>query len=232
MSIHRLLTVGFALLTAHANAATVFSGTYSWGSDGNVPSFPYNGTGIALLTVSDATKNGINSTSNAGNFRASSWATGATDGGDDFSGSIDLNKYIEFTLTAAEGHHINMTSITFGLGRSGTGPRQWEWRSSADDFSGAINTYSTVNLNLTNSSGILTTPDSDSSWTGNILDLSSGSHSNLSSITFRLYGYNAEGTQGTGGLQGDLSFSGTLIPEPSSALLLMLGTAGLLRRKR
>ncbi len=123
---------------------------------------------------------------------------------------INDTDYFEFTLTADSGYVLDMTSITFGIGRSGTGPVNWQWRSSVDSFGSAITTYTTVATGLTLSSGVLTNPDSNSSWTGSVLDLSGAAFQDLNSITFRFYGYAAEGGTGTGGFQGNLVFAGAM----------------------
>ena len=208
LHITRLLAAA-AALAAPGAFAEAFTGTYTFGSAGNVASFDYNGTPISDLTVSAITKVGITTSSSTNNFRGTNWSTGATDGSDTFTGTLDAAKYIEFTLTAAAGKVINFPTLTFGLGRSGTGPRQWQWRSSVDGYTNPI-PLTTVASGLTHVSGELTNPDSNSSWTGNAITTSGAAYQNLSSITFRLYGYNAEATTGTGGLQGALTFGGAL----------------------
>lgn len=213
--------------------AAVFTGTYDFSAaSGDTTSFTYNGATVENVTVGDLIKVGVTSSSSADNSRAKSWSTGASSGSDSFSGAIDLGKYFEFSLTAETGYTVDLTSITFGLGRSGTGPRQWEWRSSTDGYAATIGTYTSLNSGLAAVGGVLTNPDSDSSWAGSILDLSGASYQGLTAITFRLYGYNAESTVGTGGFQGDLSFSGQAVPEPAAALLGAFGLLGLLRRRR
>ncbi len=207
-------------------AQTPFSGTFNLSGGGNdVLAFPYNGAPIGNVTVSDLVKSG-NSTSSTGNFRRNNWPLGATNGSNTFNGTIDLSKFIEFSLTAEDDFLLDLTSITFGIGRSGTGPRQWEWRSSVDAFAAPITAFSTINSGLSLHSGIITNPDENSSWTGNVLDLSGASFQNLPTITFRLYGYNAEGTAGTGGLQGNLSFAGTVKPGGLFTGATWTGTGG------
>lgn len=202
------------LSTGYALAQVPFDGTYTFGANGNVSSFPYNGTPVTGLDIGDLTKNGVTSTSSSGNFRASGWSTGST---------IDTGDYFEFTLTADPGYQLDLTSITFGIGRSATGPVNWEWRSSADGYTSTISTYTSLNADLLNNGGVLTNPDLNSSWTGNVLDLSGSEYQDLTTITFRFYGYTTEGAAGTGGFQGPLSFSGVLEASGGSGANVSIG---------
>jgi autotransporter-associated beta strand protein len=193
-----------AVLSAHAQS---FSGTNTFGaSGGNTNSFAYNGTGIANLTVGNLVMgSGIGPTSSSGNMRATNWTTAA---------SLDLNDYIGFSLTAASGFSLSMTDFNFGVGRSGTGTRNWAWYWSTDSFASSqiLTNYTTLATNaggLVNTNGVLSNPDSNSSWTGNVLSL--GSLTNLSSVEFRLYSWASEGAAGTSGLQGPFAFSGSLL---------------------
>ena len=218
-SLQKRLTTLAAVLTLLSHhpltTAQQFTGTFTFGgTSGNVASFAYNGTPIPNLTVSDLTKVGVTSSSNSNNFRANNWPLNSSPG-------LDATKYFEFTLTADSGYTFDMGDLTFGLGRSSTGPVNWEWRSDADSFASTLSTYTSVNAGLTESGGVLTNPDSNSNWTGNILDLSSST--GLNAITLRYYGYNAESTSGTGGLQGPLSFSGG-VNAPSGTTYTWTGT--------
>ena len=190
-----------------------FNGTYSFaGTIGNVPSLSYNGSAITNLTVGALTKTGVATSSSSGNSRASGWGTGSTSGGA-AGGSIDLNKYFEFTITADSGYTISNPTLTYGVGRSGSGTRRFEWRWSIDSYGSALS-VGTSNGSLINTSGILETPDSNAGYTGNVITTIT---SNQTTITFRFYAYGAEGTSGTGGLQGNLTFGGTLVANGSSA---------------
>ncbi len=194
------------------STSTPFSGSYTFdGTSGDVTAFAYNGTTISGASVGSLTKVGVNSTSSSGNARAKTWPLGATNTSEVFTGSVDLGKYFEFTLSADAGKTLDMGSLEFGIGRSGTGPRQWQWRSSVDGYTSAITTYATVNGGLTLDGGVLTNADANNSWAGNILDLSAAAFQGISDVTFRLYGYQAESTSGTGGLQGELKFSGSIV---------------------
>ncbi len=223
-----LTIIGLAAAMLAGVNAQVLSGTYDFSGGGNdVSSFAYNGSALTNAFASDITKVGINSSSSTGNFRGNSWSTGPLDSG----------KYIAFTLTAGTSYNLNLISIGFGVGRSATGPVNWEWRTSVDSFASAVTTYTTVNVGLTQTSGVLTNPDADSSWSGNVLNLSDASYQGLSSVTLRLYAYNAEGTSGTGGLQGNLSFAGSVaaVPEPTTWALIGLGATVMvlqIRRRR
>lgn len=193
-----LLVVG-TLISSVLGFGQAYTGTYTFGTSGNVSSFAYNGTAIANMTVGNLTKAGITSSSSSNNFRGSDWEVAST---------IDLTKYIEFTLTATNGYTITNPTIDFGIGRSGTGPTNWEWRSSVDNFASAI-TIATLASGLSQASGVITNPDVNSNWTGNSLSVTT---SGLTTITFRLYAYSAEATTGTGGIAGALDFGGTLVP--------------------
>jgi hypothetical protein len=186
-----------------------FGGTFTFGSNGNVTAFAYNGGAIDDVTVGDLVKVGVNTSSSSGNFRATDWAVDPTAG--TLAGSLNPNKYFEFTLSAAAGHTLGMESLTFGVGRSGTGPRQWQWRSSVDGFAAPIATYTTVNGGLALAGGVLTSPDNTTGYTGNVLDLSGAAFQGRASLAFRFYGFNAEAGTGTGGLQGPLSFAGAVV---------------------
>jgi len=198
-----------------------FNGTYSFASAiGNVASLSYNGSAITNLTVGALTKTGVTTSSSSGNSRASGWGTGSADAGT-AGGSIDLSKYFEFTITADSGYTISNPTLTYGVGRSGTGTRRFEWRWSIDSYGSALS-VGTVNGSITHTSGILETPDANSGYTGNVITTST---SNQTTITFRFYAYGAESNTGTGGLQGNLTFGGTLVANGSSASTTWNGTS-------
>jgi MYXO-CTERM domain-containing protein len=233
-NINTILAVGaVAAVCGAAEAGMSFSGTYTFasGTQTNLSPMAYNGASITNVTPSSIAVAGATWSSSGGNFRATNWALdGLPVGG--LTGQIDLTKYIAFTLTADAGFAIDMTSITFGLGRSATGVRQWQWRSSLDNFASALTNYTTLNAGLTNTAGVLQNPDANSNWTGNTLTVSGAGFSGLSSVEFRLYGYNSEATTGTGGLQGPLTFTGTVSAVPAPGAVALLGVAGLLGARR
>ncbi len=197
-----------------------FTGTYSFASaTGNVASLSYNGTTISNLTVSALVKTGVTTSASTGNSRATGWDIGSTNGAA-AGGSVNTGKYYEFSITAGAGYTISNPTLSFGVGRSGTGPRRFQWRWNVDSY-GTPLSVGTANVSLTNTSGVLESPDANSSWTGNsIITTTSGQ----TTITFRFYAYGAEDAlAGTGGLQGNLTFGGTLTAATTSYSLTYNG---------
>jgi len=189
---------------------TAFSATYTFtGTTGNVASFAYNGASYDGITPGTIVKVGVTTSSSSGNFRATNWPTGAISWSDVFTGTVDEGKYIGFTIDAVSGFKFTITSITFGIGRSASGTRQSEWRGSSDSYSGLLSDYTTLNAGLTNASGVLTNPDANSSWTGNVLNAGLNYVDITTSAGFRLYLFNSEATSGTAGLQGNITINGT-----------------------
>jgi len=233
-----LLAIAIMCAAPHAFAQTAFTGTYTWGTNGNTNSFAYNGTNIANLTEGAFTKINVGTTANNGNFRATNWALDASVG--TLTGTNDPSKYFEFSLTADAGFTLSMSNLNFGFGRSGTGARTFAWASSVDNFASIIANYSSLGASgqFTNNNGAVSfITDSTSTTATNVfLDLSDPSFQNLTSVTFRFYSWNSEAGGGTAGLQGPLSFSGSVVPEPSTYALLVLSAAGLgahlIRRRR
>jgi hypothetical protein len=204
-------TLFFLLFAFELRAQVSFTATYDLSGSGNdVSSYAYNGAPITGLSMGNLLKTGITSSTSMNNFRGATWPTGATDGSDVFIGSVDLAKYIQFSMTPGSGYLLTIQTIQFGVGRSGTGPRQWQWRGSHNTFASAINSYSTLNPGLTNTAGVLQIADVNTGFTGNALDVSALYSSVTSAASFRLYGINAEATGGTSGLQGNLTITGTL----------------------
>lgn len=209
------------LLNVGASFGQAFTATFDFsGTAANVASFAYNGTAVPGLTIDSLRKIGVVSSSSTGNSRANSWALDATSG--TLTGLIDTSKYFEVSLMAAAGQSIANLNFEFGVGRSGTGPRSWEWRSSLDNFATAI-PVTVLNSGITQVNGVITVPDNTTGYTSNVITLPQTS---VPGLILRLYGYNAEAAGGTGGLQGNLIFTGSMsgggpapiLPTPIAAL--------------
>src|SRR5450432_632484 len=103
------------------------------------------------------------------------------------AGSIDLNAYLEFSITRTVGHTITISALSMQIrrsttGSSGAGPNTWSLRSNLDGFATDI------------SSGVLTA----NSIPATVVTLGVSFMNMPSKIIFRLYGYNA--TVSSGGL--------------------------------
>jgi hypothetical protein len=206
-----------------------FSGAISFAGQTNAPllttnisTLPANFT-IQAQLEKVITVGGLASSASADRFMASQWSTN----------SFNSDKYFQLTLTATPAVGIpfaNFDSIAvdFALRRSSSGPRQFQWRSSFDDFNTVITNFTLTNPSLSLSGGVLTLPDTASTETfgGNRLVLSAPALPKFTTITLRLYGYQAESALGQGGLDSPFELSGkVVVPEPSTYALLSLAAA-------
>lgn len=162
-----MLTVILAI-SAVTVKAQLFTRTFTAASgcptgDNNVITI----TGASLSSVGRGTGVSCNATANV--FNSSFTATG---------GSIDLNKYIDFTVTAAGGYDVTLTSINYGRQRSATGPTNSRI---AHNFSGNYTTDFLDDATVPTSIAALT-------WDFTDFTITSGN-----SVTFRIYGWNNTG---------------------------------------
>lgn len=132
------------------------------------------------ITVSGIARgSGINSTNANDRYNATAWNTT----------SLDANDYFEFTLTPNSENKINFTSFVYTGQASGTGPDNFSFRSSLDNYSSDIGSATVGGTNI---------------------DLSSSMYQGIiSSITFRMYAWG-----GTGGnfSINDFTFNGSVSP--------------------
>ncbi|KGO84598.1 hypothetical protein Q765_20725, partial [Flavobacterium rivuli WB 3.3-2 = DSM 21788] len=137
------------------------------------------------ITVSGIGMTGLQS--NAGNnaYNVKNFSTSST---------INTGSYFSFTLTPNQAYTINLTSFVFSRQRSGTGPLTWAVRSSADNYA--------ANIGATFSPGTSSATET--------ITLTGASFQNITSaITFRIYGWSADGANGTGRIS-DFTFNGTV----------------------
>ena len=116
----------YSLFAAVILAATVnaqsFTATYDFAEAPN----PDNGELVGNnLNISAFTATGLASTTTGNRF---AWS------GAPLAGTLDESKYFEVTLTPASNYMITINTISFRSQRSGTGPRTYVVRSSADTF--------------------------------------------------------------------------------------------------
>jgi hypothetical protein len=187
----------FTLAAGFAQTPIPFTATYTFGTEGHVTSFEYNGTPYSGISMGNIEKKYVTSVDSDNNFRATGWGNG-------FS-----SPRIEFTINHVQGYKYTVNSITFGLGRAADGATNAVWRSSAD-HSLNINNYTALN-GITNNNGILSLPSKAGGWTGNVLSLDGIiGHQNLTVIReFRLYIYGTAGLTGDAGLDGPITINGT-----------------------
>ncbi|MBX7181685.1 MAG: choice-of-anchor D domain-containing protein [Bacteroidia bacterium] len=123
---------------------------------------------------------GINGNSANDRYNATNWST---------SGTIDLTKYFEFTLTPVSGYEIDFTSFTY-TGQVSSGSSTVALRSSLDGYSSNIGSAST---------------------TGATISLSGSAYQNITSaITFRYYAYGLAATTTTLSIN-DFTFTGNVL---------------------
>lgn len=150
-------------------------------------------TGVETTLPSGIISRGadLSAAGNADRFNAQSWSIDASVG---LSGA----DYMVFSIVPDAGFALTLTSIDFNWARSGTGPDELVFTSSLDSHNAIIGTAFT-GLGTTNS--------------GLSLALPAATFSNLTStVTFRVYGYSATATGGSGGFEGsgdDLAIVGT-----------------------
>ncbi|MBI3521428.1 MAG: T9SS type A sorting domain-containing protein [Bacteroidetes bacterium] len=145
-------------------------------------------------------------TSAGGVFAFSGWTTGATNGNDVYSSmtqTVDLTKYYDVSLTPASGYEVSLTSITFNMNRSGTGPRTFVWRSNRDGFAANLpaSVGTNTNISVQTANVFLWTVDSYTTNTQqkNLMVTLGGTDftAQTTAYNFRLYPYNAEAGGGT-----------------------------------
>ena len=222
---YRLLFLALSFLILSliplAGWAQAFTATYSFddvtSSSGRTDSTVVpEATGVIFgpFTASDSVSG---NSSAAGRFSFTGWEVGATDNNNDYAaltGSLNPEEYYEVTITPRLGFTFNVTDITFTVERSATGIRTYAVRSSLDGF--------TSNLAATvapANDALSVQPDSIFFWNndtttsdqeGSTIHLNAA-HTDLErSITFRFYGWNAEGSSGTFSID-NVAFTGTAI---------------------
>lgn len=107
-------------------------------------------------------------------YGGNNWPTGSV------TSSTD---YIEVSIAPVASYEMTLTSFQFDERRSGTGPRNWEVRSSLDGYTSTLGSGSI--------------PDNTTWRCDHSVSLGVAFQDLTGSVTFRVYGYNAEGSLGT-----------------------------------
>ena len=238
-----VLGIGVANLLGGSALAQSFTATFDFASvttsSGTTdPTPPPTATGLTFGSFGSVGYTGNSSA--AGRFSLTGNPTGSVNGNDNFAtftGSLDLARYYQVTITPQPSYTIDLDSIAFTIQRSGTGIRSYAVRSSVDGFAANLPaSISPANANLTIG------PSDELRWVfdaqtgannGSLITLGSAFDAVTSPVTFRFYAWNAEASTGTFSVD-NVAFSGVAIavPEPTVASLAAIGLLGLLARRR
>ncbi|MCB9170246.1 MAG: T9SS type A sorting domain-containing protein [Flavobacteriales bacterium] len=158
------------------------------------------GTG---LTLSPFTAVGLSPNSaEDGRFAFSQWEGGAVGGETDYAmltGQLNTSKYYEFTVTPLPGKAMTINGLTFRADRSLTGPRTFSVRSNFNNsFSANLSASMVPNnaaVSFPGSNVFFFNQDTTGQVSG--CTVSVNYVQVTSPITFRIYGWNAEDTDGT-----------------------------------
>lgn len=190
-------------------------------------------TAAANLTVGGLTRGtGIGTT---GTGAGNAW------GGNDFTittpseaTAITANEFATLTITANTGFTVSYSDIAaYNIRRSNTGPTtgQWQYQLGAASF---------VDIGTDITWGGTTTAAGNAQTSINLSGITALQNVAAgTAVTFRVVTWGATATGGTwylndpaGAAGNDFIVNGTVIPEPSAALLGGLGLLALLRRRR
>ena len=136
------------------------------------------------------------------------WDEGGVQGATAFNqltGSLNTDKYYEFTITPRPGSAMSLTNLKFTAKRSTTGPRNFCVRSSVNNF--ATNLTATP-AGTANGLSVLTTPNPVNTYfftndtsvvvTTPTVTLTGAAYTAMTTpVTFRIYAFNAEDAVGT-----------------------------------
>jgi hypothetical protein len=224
-----LLAAALGLATATGGRAAILA---SWdingvdvadgtGIDQNVSPYAFSTTGVtgiqdARLQLSSS----VNPTTSADQYgvKVSTNETSLAD-------AITAGHYFEISITVAAGYTMNLTSIEMVGQTSSTG-----WDNAA--FMSSVAGYTSGNEldSVTGISGSTGGLDTDGSGWGAPIVLSGAQYQGLiGTTTFRIYGWGATSGAGISYIRDlggdDFVINGTVIPEPSS--IIMIGLVGL-----
>ena len=164
------------------------------------------------ITFGSFTSTGASANPNAGGrFSFTAWSIGATNGDDaTFTGGSNAGQYFQVTLTPQANFQLDLTSLTFKVQRSATGPRQFVVRSSVDGFT--ANLPASINPGNANlliaPTNVFQLKDASASTAevGSTVDLSSFTGL-TGAISFRFYIFNSEASGGSFSVD-DVNFIG------------------------
>ena len=191
-SIHRLAAAALLSASFLITPAVLGVELAKWdftGAPGNQTAQPASANAPGI-TASPVTRgSGIAATAAGGSISANEWTT---------ANEVDSDDYFEFGIGIDAATTTTLASISFAERRSGTGIRNFVLRSSLDGFSSDTVTARSV-------------PDDTDTRDQTLLLPPVFSNLNDATITFRLYGYSAEGSGGTWRLANHSTLGGLVI---------------------
>jgi len=207
----KLKSTSLAIMAFSAIAAVSSQGATLATFDFTGASLSSSAAPITGITVTDvSTGSTFNSFAASSGFDEHANISGASSFFSGASSQAAAGNTLVFSITAASGYKFSLTGFSFKARSTSTAP-------SDIGFTIGLNSYD-FSSSFSNDSNITT-----------ISNLSLGL-TDLTSATISIQGWNASSS---GALRlDDLVATGTVIPEPSSALLGGLGFLALLRRRR
>jgi hypothetical protein len=155
----------------------------TFGNAGTETSEPSVANNANVSAASLTLGGGVTAVGNANRFGGNNWFDTGDTATTTLAESVSGNDYIQFTVTPNAGYSFTPTSFVFGWDRSSTGPGSVTLRSSVDGYAADLGSVTGMAASQTN---------------GNTITIS-GLSNITSATTFRLYGYAASATGGTGG---------------------------------
>lgn len=162
---------------------------------------------------------GLSANSTAGGrFAFSGWNT-TTPG-------VDASRYYEVTLAPVVGMTLDLDSISFGVRRTGTGPRDFSLRSSLDGFASSLGVSSATSPEISIQGNVFHFVNDiapAANIQGNQVQLTPEFDALHTPITFRFYAANPETAAGSFTLD-DVTVNGiTAVPEPHEYGMMAAG---------
>ncbi len=199
-------------LTSSSTQAQIAAWDFS-GQPGDQATSPATTTDVNLTVGSISRGSGLNPSALGNAFSSTTNGTSMGDGftATSLANAIAQNAFLQFTIKANTGFSVSLSTLNANFRRSSTGPTNFQWQYSLDGFATAgVNISSPINFTSTATNGVAQLAIDLSTITAlqNVSD--------ATTITIRLYGWNATGLTGTfalGRLPGDdLAIDGTVTP--------------------
>jgi hypothetical protein len=183
-----LSVASLLIAPSHIHATDLARWDFS-GLSGTSASAPATSLDPAVQSAGDITRGGgLTAASASGGFSSSAWTTG---------NAPDANDFYQFSITPAPGSILDIDTLHFAEERTATGVTFFEVRSSMDNFASTIGAAIAV-------------PD-DTAKRDQSLTLGAAFDAIAAPVTFRIYGYAAEGNTGTWRLANHSDKAGLLL---------------------